>query len=101
MLERKLKLFTELENNIFKEFTPEEDLIIHSKHGEIDINGRCGIIYAFKAGLDLIIYVNHGDNIIEDYNYGKVTNIDWNNYIVTTDMGSYSFKFKPINLYEL
>lgn len=96
MLQRKIKLFEELENNIFKDFTAEEDLILHSKHGEIEVSGRSGITYAFKVGLDLI--VNYEDR---SYNYGKVSHIDWNNFIVTTELGSYSFKFKPINLYSL
>ena len=101
IIKTKKKLLQNLEENIFHEFTGEEDMLLHSKHGYISIrnnNGTIeGITGAFKVGLPLSIDLSD-----HAYTVPTIRKIDWNeNIIEDSDQEVYNFEFRPIKLSEL
>lgn len=98
IINKKRNLIKGLEENIFKDFTPEDELLLHSKHGKIKVES-CGIVTegitpAFAKGLGILIYNDRGLTT-----YPKVVSIDWNNHIFyDEDEDLYYFEFLPINL---
>lgn len=101
IIDRKRKLIAGLEDNIFKNFTEEEELLLHSKHGRIKVltdgHEKCeGITGAFKCGLPLIV------DSIPVMMIPKVIQIDWDTSIFQIINGDwFSFEFVPIKLTEL
>lgn len=98
ILEKKAMLLRGLSDNIFKEFTQEEEDILHSKHGYIKVN--CGdtifegITGAFKVGLDLFV-----DNFLA---IPKIYKICWKCYQIEDENGKvWDFEFVPKKLEDL
>lgn len=103
IIERKKLLIKGLEENIFKDFTEEEENLLHPKHGMIKVSHRSGagkvyegITGAFKVGLPLIID-SEPTKIIQ-----RITMIDWDSSMFQDADGEwFIFEFTPIRLYEL
>lgn len=103
IIERKKLLIKELEENIFKDFTEEEENLLHSNHGMIKVSPRSGagkvyegITGAFNVGLPLIIG-SEPTKIIQ-----RITMIDWDSSMFQDADGEwFIFEFTPIRLYEL
>ena len=103
IIERKKLLIKGLEENIFKDFTEEEENLLHSKHGMIKVSHRSGagkvyegITGASKVGLPVIINCNPVKTV------PKITTIDWDSHMFqTTDGDWFNFEFTPIKLREL
>lgn len=77
ILSKKCLLIKGLEENIFKDFTSEEEDLLHSKHGRIKVWHKSGVgkVYdgitgAFKVGLPVIINCNPVKTV------PKITTID-------------------------
>ena len=84
ILSKKCLLIKGLEENIFKDFTSEEEDLLHSKHGRI------------KVGLPVIINCNPVKTV------PKITTIDWDSHMFQTIDGDwFNFEFTPIKLREL
>lgn len=78
----------------------EDNPLLHSKHGDIylvnTLNSFIGITPAFKVGMPLII-----DSEEETVTLPTVTEINWEyNYLISDNI-FYSFRFIPLNIYEL
>lgn len=103
ILSKKCLLIKGLEENIFKDFTIEEENLLHSKHGRIKVWHKSGVgkIYdgttgAFKVGLPVIINCNPIKTV------PTVTMIDWDTCMFQTIDGDwFNFEFIPIKLKEL
>lgn len=100
IIDIKKSLFKDLEENVFKTFSNEEELLLHSKHGKIkvkvgNVEVANGIVGAFKQGLDCLV----------DGNPEKFTCLREINWIHHTFRDSqdhlYNFEFIPIKLSEL
>ena len=90
----KKNLLKGLSENVFKEFTKEEDNYLHSKHGKLIIDSKnSGIVGAFKAGITIVL--DTGFTI-------TCTKIDWqNNRFLDIYDTWHKFEFVPIRLNEL
>lgn len=101
ILNKKLLLIQGLEENIFKNFTSEEEDLLHSKHGRIKVwqdteKVYDGITGAFKEGLPVIIDSNPVKTV------SRINIIDWNSCMFQTVYGDwFHFEFTPIKLREL
>lgn len=103
IIRKKRSLIRGLEENIFKDFTEEEENILHSKHGIIRVKYRSpsakvheGMTGAFKVGLPLVID-EEPVKIIP-----KITIIDWESSTFQNIDGDwFSFEFTPIPLSDL
>lgn len=103
ILSKKCLLIKGLEENIFKDFTSEEEALLHSKHGRIKVWHKSGagkvydgITGAFKVGLPVIINCNPIKIV------PKITLIDWDSHMFQTIDGDwFNFEFTPIKLGEL
>ena len=101
ILNKKLLLIQGLEENIFKDFTSEEEDLLYSKHGRIKVwqDARKvydGITGAFNEGLPVIIDCNPVKTI------SRINTIDWNSCMFQTMYGDwFHFEFTPIKLREL
>lgn len=49
IIERKKLLIKGLEENIFKDFTEEEENLLHSKHGMIKVSHRSALVKCTKG----------------------------------------------------
>ena len=95
IIERKKLLIKGLEENIFKDFTEEEENLLHSKHGMIKVSHRSGAGKVYE-GLPLIID-SEPTKIIQ-----RITMIDWDSSMFQDADGEwFIFEFTPIRLYEL
>lgn len=90
----KKNLLKDLSENVFREFTEEENNYLHSKHGKLTIDSKhWGIVGAFKAGITIIL--DTGFTI-------TCTEIDWqNNRFLDIYDTWHKFEFVPIRLNEL
>lgn len=101
ILNKKLLLIQGLEENIFKDFTSEEEDLLYSKHGRIKVwqdteKVYDGITGAFKEGLPVIIDGNPVKTV------SRINTIDWNSCMFQTVYGDwFHFEFTPIKLREL
>ena len=88
ILSNKCLLIKGLEENISKDFTSEEQDLLHSKHGRIKVRHKSGagkvyhgITGAFKVGLPVIINSNPVKTV------PKNTTIDWYFHLFQTLYG--------------
>lgn len=103
ILSKKCLLIKGLEENIFKDFTSEEEDLLYSKHGRIKVWHKSGagkvydgITGAFTVGLPVIINCNPVKTV------PKITTIDWDSHMFQTIDGDwFNFEFTPIKLREL
>ena len=103
IISKKCLLLKSLEEDIFKDFTSEEEVLLHSKHGRIKVWHKSdlgsvydGITGAFKVGLPMLINCNPVKIV------PKIITIDWDSHMFQTKDGDwFNFEFTPIKLKEL
>ena len=101
IINKKRELIKGLEENIFKTYSEEEELLLHSKHGRIKITFPDGTVIdgltpAFKCGLECLVETSKGVECI-----GKIETISWDcKRFKTVDDNWYIFEFTPMSLYD-
>lgn len=98
ILLKKKRLLEGLANNIFSEFSDEDNLYLHSKHGYIRVYNLetevfSGKVAAFKCNLPLV----NSENI----STSKVQTINWFQTTLELNNQWYNFDYTPINLKDL
>jgi hypothetical protein len=97
LLSRKRLLFDILEKDPYREFTKEDELLLHSKHGVISIGKYSGITPAFTKGLPCYIYDVDSHNLI--VKIPPLTFISWKSgFCMDRDDNEYRFMFTPLKL---